>query len=490
MAEHVQNDIENESSKFDAVEFATQLYSVIDSYRSQISAKYNDLVIAAPTSPGGIGETKINAFYRMIGLPAASDPEFVNNSSKNQNFQSIVSQDSTINYFQSLYGDAVKDKELFRKIKERNYKLTAAPDPKRFAEFMFTPTGMSEGLDGSDKRTSIFPLIVDAAVPVFPLNRRIAPSFQHTINGEDYIVMGSKTRLSRPLIDNIIYMRVKTINNDAGIKALESQLKSLAIDTGVPTAYSSSLTFIDLTIRTKLLQILKGLAAKFDEARKGAQELSTKISFVMTHVENPAMRSAQSADIKPEAKIYALDSEIASIKFEIANQNAIAFMLPTEQVKRREEFRRLEHSISTSNIAQDVLISQLNNLVTHEAVELNLKLQEKQHERNEKLTRAEGLKQQLMYYTGEFSGLSIFDVICVIYGLFAIEKADLLSLLSEDALNRLMEDEFFRPRDSDILKVFDAKRKTVSESLTALEEKVREAFRVIEGFASAKAKTQ
>lgn len=489
MAGQVQNDIENESSKFDAVAFAEQLYSIIDQYRSHISAKYNELTVAAPLSPGGIGETKLNAFYRMIGLPATSDPTFANNNSGNKNFLPIISQDGTINYFKSIYENHDEDKALFEKIRDRNERLTMPPDPQRFATFMFEPTGLSESLNGSEHRTSIFPLIVDAAVPVFPLNRRLAPSFRHTINGEDYIPMGSKTRLSRPLIDNIIYMRFKTINNADGVKALEDQLKTLVDYTGITTAYKTSLTFIDLSIRTKLLQILKGLATKFDEARKEAQTLSTKIEFVMTHVENPEMRSAQSTEWK-EAKIYSLDNEISQIKAAIAQQNAIAFMLPTEQVKRREEIRRVEHSISTSNITQDVLISQLNNLITYEADDLNRKLQEKQYERSEKLTLAEGLKRQIMYYTGEYSGLSIFDAICVIYGLFAIDTEYLLGLLNPDARSRLMEDEFFKPHDSSIQERFGAKPKPVGESLKALEKKIREAFSIVEAFASAKAKTQ
>jgi hypothetical protein len=202
------------------------------------------------------------------------------------------------------------------------------------------------------------------------------------------------------------------------------------------------------------------------------------------------MRSAQSTSEKAEVKIYALDNEIAKLKAEIARQNAVAFMLPTEQVKRREEIRRLEHGVSTSNITQDVLISQINNLLTYEIDDLNRRLQEKQHERDEKLTRIEQLKQLLMYYTGEFSGLSIFDVICIIYGLFAIDLEYLLGLLNEDAQKRLKEDEFFRPPDSNIQTLFNAEPKTVSESLKALEDKIREAFKIAEAFSSGQNKAQ
>jgi hypothetical protein len=489
MAEHIQNDVENESSNFDALTFAEQLYSIIDIYRSQVSAKYNELVAAAPVSPGGIGETKLNAFYRMIGLPAATDPAFVHQHRRDGEFKTYISQDGTLNYFHSLYNSEELDREVFLQIRERNGRLVEPPDPARFAEFMFKPENISAGVKSNSKRTSLFPLVVDAAVPVFPLTRRLAPSFQHTINGEDYIPMGSKARLSRPLIDNIFYMRVKTINNTEGVEKLKAQLQSLISASGV-SVKEAQFTFVDLAILTKLLQILKSLATKFEEARKEVQGLSTQIAFVPTPVSNPQMRSAQSTTIKAETKIYALDQEIALIKAEIANQNAIAFMLPTEQVKRREEIRRLEHGVSTSNIVPDVLVAQLNSLITYEVEELNRKLQEKQHEKDEKLTRVEQLKQQLMYYTGEFSGLSIFDVICIIYGLFAIETKYLLGLLNEDAQKRLKEDEFFRPPDSTIEALFNTTPATVAESLKALEEKVIEAFNIAEGFASAEAKTQ
>jgi hypothetical protein len=499
MTEQIQNNVENESSSFDALSFAEQLYATIDAYRSQVSAKYNQLILSAPESPGGVGETKLNAFYRMIGLPAIADPSFVNQFRNNKAFKTQISQDGTINYFHSIENDSALDSELFRRIRNRNDQLVAPPDEARFAEFMLKPESIAAGLSDNSKRTSIFPLVVDAAVPIYPLNRRLAQSFKHAINGEDYIPLGSKVRLSRPLIDNIIYMRVKSNSDAASIAKLKEQLNQIIglstfdNDTKVriqTDVQKSSLTFVDAAMRTRLLQILKSLSSRFESARKEVQELSTKISFTLRPVSNPKMRSAKSTSIQPEIKIYALDMEIAAIEAEIRNQNAVAFTLPTEQVKRRTEYRRLEHGIGTSNIVDDVLISQLNSLLTYEIDDLNRRLAEKQHERDEILTRIEQLKQQLMYYTGEFSGLSIFDVICVIYGLFAIETRYLLGLLNEDAQKLLKEDEFFRPADATIEALFNENPASVADSLKALEEKITEAFKIAEGFVSTQAKTQ
>jgi hypothetical protein len=190
-----------------------------------------------------------------------------------------------------------------------------------------------------------------------------------------------------------------------------------------------------------------------------------------------------------------LDSQIALIKLEIVNQTAIAYMLPTEEVKRREEIRRLEHMNTTTNIVNDVLISQLNSLITSEAASLNERLADLNRQRDEKISEAEQYKQLIMYYTGEFSGLSIFDVICVIYGLFSIEFKHLIGLLNADAQKRLAEDEFFRSNDTTSTVVptqiptGDAVP-SMSESLKALEEKVREAFKISEGFSNIQALTQ
>lgn len=504
MANNVQNDVEDESLSFDALSFAQNLYQVIDSHRSQMPANYFELTIAPSASSGGSGETKLNAFYRMIGLPAVTDPVFVRANLKDDEFQRTISQDGTLNYFHTIYNDEAQDSAIFKKIRDRNDRLTAAANPERFAEFMYKPIGLSEGVKdsaaGQSRRTSIFPLVVDAAVPIYPLSRRIAPSFQHTINGEDYIVSGSSTRLSRPLIDNIIYMRTKTINNEEGMAELRKQLEALSKSVGADESgegvtkdiQDAGFTFIDLAIRTKLLQTLKSLANKFRIASSEVQELSAEITFIFKVVSNPQMRSAQNSDIQLDIKAGSLDIEIANLKSEIANQNGISFLLPTEQVKRREELRRLEHNLKISNITQDVLISQLTSLITYEVDNLNRKLEEKQHERDEKLSRAEGLKQQLMYYTGEFSGLSIFDVICVIYGLFSIKPEYLVGLLNKDAQVRLMKDEFFRTSDSGegAKSVFGTSPPSVAESLAALEAKVKEAFRIAEGFANTQAQTQ
>ena len=507
MASNIQNDVEDESSSFDALAFAQNLYQVIDSYRSQMPANYFELTIAPTASSGNPGETKLNAFYRMIGLPAITNPSFIRENRENDEFSRTISQDGTLNYFHTLYGDELKDNVAFKKIRDRNDRLTTKPTAERFAEFMYKPIGLSEGMkdssSGQSRRTSLFPLVVDAAVPVYPLSRRIAPSFQHTINGEDYIVSGSTTRLSRPLIDNIIYMRTKTINNEEGAAELAAQLKNLAESAGTDFSgndvkkdiQDAGFTFIDLAIRTKLLQTLKSLSNKFKASVNEVQELSAEITFVFTPVSNPEMRSSQSYDIKSEHKAGSLDIEISRLESEIANQNGIVFLLPSEQVKRREEIRRLEHNISISNITQDVLISQLTSLLTYEVDNLNRKLAEKQHARDEKLSRAEELKRLLMYYTGEFSGLSIFDVICVIYGLFSVDSKYLVGLLNRDAQNRLTEDEFFRPPSSaqgstSVESILGYTPPTVEKSLAALEEKVSEAFRIAEGFANTQASTQ
>jgi len=499
MADEIQNDIEDESGGFNALEFANNVYNTIDSYRSQIPAQYNVLVTSAPKSPGGVGETKLNAFYRMIGLPAVSEPEFIRKNSSDDEFSDIISQNGTTNYFNAIYNNDVKNAELFSKVYNRNNQLMSKPNAERFAKFMYEPLPLSYGvndLSGDRRRPSIFPLVVDAAVPIFPLTRRLSPSFQHTINGEDYIVMGSKSRLSRPLIDNIIYMRLSKIDSKPGLDKLEAQLINLANSIGSKDAselkkivqdITNEATFIDIAIKTKLLQTLKGLANKFREAIQNVQALSADISFVFAPVSNPAMRSAQNPDIKLDIKAGALDTEIANLKTEIANQNAIAFLLPTEQVKRREEIRRLEHGIGLSNITQDVFVGQLNDLITYEVPKLSSRLAEKQHERDEKLSRAEQLKSLLMYYTGEFSGLSIFDVICVVYGLFSIEKEYLVGLLNSKAQSRLMEDEFFRPTDSTkdaSANVLGFTPASVESSLDALQKKITEAFRITEGFAS------
>lgn len=496
MADQIQNDVEEESSGFDAIGFAESIYSIIDSYRSQMPADYQSLMANPTQNPGGLGETKINAFFRILGLPANSPHTAKQSNIEERDFSRVISQDGTLNYFSNIRGEDEQSELFFR-----NIQLTAPPNPEEYANFMQNPIHFADSVknSGSSKRASLFPLVVDSAVPVYPLSRRLAPSFQHSINGEDYIVSGSKKRLSRPLIDNIIYIRSKKINNEAGIAELRKQLTALAASIADSSSQDieksiqdTNINFVELSIRTKLLETLKNLANRFKTANSEIQELSSKITFVPVPVSNPAQRSAQNANFKLDAKVGYIDSQIAEIKSEIANKNAIAWMLPTEEIKRREEVRRLEQDINLSNISSDVLISQITSLITYEVDGLKAQLADLEHQKDNLITQAEGLKQQMLYYTGQFSGLSIFDVISVIYGLFAVDFKYLIGLLNADARGRLAEDEFFSTNDTeetvniDQLLIPDA-LPSIADSLNALEEKVAEAFKIAEGFANTQA---
>ncbi len=484
MAEQVQNEISEVSLGLDIGALADSLFQSIEQMRSQYSANYTELITTPTTNPGGKGESRINAFYRMLGLPALAPAEFTD--------ARLASQDGTLNLFSSLGNDSA----IRRWLQVRNLEQQIPISGDEYRNIFHNPPSFDQAIlpphekVQDDKRSSIFPLVVDAAVPIFPSKRRIAGSFKHrdSETGEDYTPTGQDKRLSRPLIDHIIYIKLKKIELADNKAILEEQLRqltnSITNEDIKKSVQDTQFDFASQLIRNKLIQILKDLAQKFSEASNNAKQIASKVKFVPKPADHVNRRSAQETaestlQLYPDGEV---DQRIKTLKKAIRENESIIYLLPTEEIKRRELNRLAEHSLPNNNIADDVLFPQLIDMLSAGATPLREELRRKEAEREELISIAERFKKELLYYTGRSTGLSIFDVVGVLYGLFSLKEEHLLGLLNKDAFEALKKDEFLEGSST-------PEPAGVVESLATLENKVREAFAIAQAFANTK-KTQ
>jgi hypothetical protein len=192
-----------------------------------------------------------------------------------------------------------------------------------------------------------------------------------------------------------------------------------------------------------------------------------------------------------------IDRRIADIDLQIEQLNAVLATLPTQKVQQADIKYRIVDS-EEANIQPDIFVSEFSELVTFNRSFLEKTLREQKLERRRILDQFEVARKKLQYFTGEFIGLSIFDILCVFLALFTVDLNDLVSLLNQDARDRLRNSKFYNfqssPNDQGIQKgsLFEANERTAliqqgleqnaSQGLEALQNKVSENFRLAEAF--------
>lgn len=514
-------DLEDDGSGFNPIEFARRIYSSIRPLRSQL-APQPERFIESPAGIGSgseLGENLPNAFFRMLGLPATRSEEFLlrqgneallERLGSRQERDKAFSQDGTLNYF-ALIAPLSEGRIVVDDIKSRNNKLSEQAEASDYNKMMSEPLLFNESLKPTgSRRASLFPLVVDATLPVYPLSRRMAPLF----NDGDYEVDGGKTRVSRPFLEHVIYIRSKALSgsDESEVKQpLIDRINALRPESKQEFTDITSFSDIELIIQQRFLQCLKRLAFDYLKVQGDALRSRQKVKFVPNPVENPEERSGQGTlpaeDEDPEASTPGLDRRLNDLKLALAREEAIRFILPTEIVNRSDKIRRLSDPTPVNNYKDDVLISDFINLITYKEEDLRRQIADVEAERNRAIQEAEKIKRDLVYFTGEFTGLSIFDIIGVLYGLFTVEIKYLVGLLNNDAQQRLLDDPFFAFNSKDqssatissernpayllleaqtdeVLGIEQTSVPSVTESLIKLQEKVKEAFLLAQTFAS------
>ena len=136
-------------------------------------------------------------------------------------------------------------------------------------------------------------------------------------------------------------------------------------------------------------------------------------------------------------------------------------------------------------------------IVSFEKRAIEDKITEKKEERRALVQKAEFNRQKIMFYSGELSGLSIFDVLCVLFALFTVEVKWLIALLNKDAQTRLLENEFIRSLSStsvdsisQTITIEDvapgASAISVTDAVAHIEETVKTYFLLADSFYNAK----
>lgn len=495
---------------FDIDKFQSQLFNTIESLRSQMSLQVGQVVEnPIENSSSHNSESKLNTFYRLLGFPAVrSDTGHLPQEVANN--RNALSQHNTLNYFDdfNINGESVADKAA-----ARENALYEKVDYQRSVDIIQTPLLFNVSIDGSPRRPSIFPLVVHAAIPVFPTNRRTAPLFYDG----DFILLGDQRRLSRPFLEHIIYMRTKVF---AGFETYSDDLKKQITKEFDDTTLAgkelqTSLLknvdqkeFLGLKIINKLLRALKFSADQYRDTIENIERLRKDVQFVPVAKSNPEERSGNLPDsIVANLQVdniseKGIESEITAIKAKMAAEDIFINLLPSEFIKKSDNIKRIEDEVQNNTIADDVFLSEFNFITTYEKDVYSNQLKELEDKRARLISDYELEKQSLMYLNGELTGLSIFDVICILLALFTVDLASLLAIINRGSLSNLQKSDLFYKTNpgsstpSQSTQIFRDIRTDIADILSTdqslqielglqdIQQKVKENFQIAEAFSA------
>lgn len=518
--------LEATSVEFDPSAIIDAVYRTIQAQRSQMAPAPNQLFeTATDVTASGASESNLNVFLRLLGLPATrNESQFIDIENNSTKF-SKLSQGETLNYFPPSQfvaligedGDTVEKKVL-----EREQSLSRQRSVKDHFEMLVKPLPLDISIEGRAlRRPSLFPLVVSADIPVFPLKKRVAPAF---FNG-DFI--RGRTRVSRPFIEHIIYMRTKTFSGagsplkDALKANIESELSDLPVDDSNETGDAQetqspqqslinnleNFNLLELQLVDKFVKALKSSAERYAQVEQRAAELQKRILFIPQNkpffnekAGQANLSKAQKEDIlrevleeeSPNLFSRVIDAKEQKLLEQRTIVESFVQLLPIEILNQADEIRRIAQTIPTSNIINDVFVSEFSALTSFELNTLNERISNVKSEKARLIQQYEAVRSGIMLYTGEIIGLSIFDIICVLFALFTVDLNSLVALLNASSQDRLLQNDLFYSSNTESNSnalftnvsqiVANVQNVTAGQALDAVQKQVEQHFALARSF--------
>lgn len=522
---------------FDVSSFMRSIINNVDRSRGDLGPLPSKIVDSIADEPADERiESRINAFYRLIGLPATRNDSIITTRQlQNQNTtDEQLSQNGTLNYISpgsisvknpNNEGEFLPGNDAANLLVAREKNLQKPPTVQQMVNLVTQPLPLDASVKANvQRRAPLFPILVDASVPIFPLSKRTAPLF----HDGDFILSGaSSTRLPRPFIENVIYMRTQVFAA-GGVEELKTDLakniRTFVLGNAQPLTteeedqtaqqFIDSLglqdggqsiqdfTLLELKMINKFVQAIRKSANNYRGVLNRAAELKKKVKFAPEAKDTPREAGGNSTEIIEGLVAGSIDKTISALEAQLSEVTSFINLMPTNEVKRADTSYRAEGDEIVKNIIPDAFISDFNNLITFDKEDIQSRLSSAKAQRKRDITEYNLIRERIQYFTGEVTGLSIFDILCTFLALFTISVESLILLLNRDARENLLNSPFYSfqnaPGNNNVLKtpIFDnndvtsrvqailnvSSEEGVSGALEELENKIRENFKLATAF--------
>ncbi len=466
---------------FDVVGFAKSILSEVERIRAFSQLKDTETAedFTIPT------ESRLNAFYRLIGLPMFVTIEEENSkktsSSKSKGVNVLTpgfDSFEAINYENKI----IKNAEEFGNFKidanlsEREnilgfYEKSAGTQimNDRMTKSLYYPMGLApnipedngndyilkEGEISIENKRIVFkklkPMITSYS-DVYPKYNELAKPFLPELIQQK---IDNNTVLAKPFIETIIRIRLisldganKTSENDKlddftkSIKTfLGDQVFNDTFNSGKPEIFSNP-NLLEKFVFNKLIASISKLAVKCVELNLRQQYLMKKSFF------NVSIKSSSSKN-SPFGKRTSIASNVTfdknaedglkmdRLKVSIAKDEVLLSLIPSDDTSG---LNKSQSESKTKNTAKSALVDGFIYLLNQD-LERN-KQQLRSIENKIALTgqKVEKLRLELDMMTGEFTGISVPDIVATIIGLFVIDKRSLINLLDKKTIDYMKKD--------------------------------------------------
>jgi len=415
----------------DFADFAATVIKQVDDIRSFGTTSSSDTV-----------ESRINAFYRLLGLPSALPPDG----------KSAFDQYNTGNKFKA--GNVrLNSTSLILKQSQRENGYKGKVEIKEAKSFIHNNKNkLNDGVEGKRKRGPLFPMVVFSEIPIFPQENRVADAF---FNENDIVKDGIRYR--RPFIEAVILMRLKGEGSiDAG--ALQRLKDDLDVEV-------NNLNVLETNLVRGLTNSVHTIISKMTEVTKTINEISTALSSYNIPKSDLIAEAQQEFSNDPDVE-GAAEQRKKRLDAQERVKNAFLFSL---------EYSDTEDG--TKNVKDIPLVSGMLSMLGQQlttdgrnATRNTVSKDKKEVEAQEKKLKAQARRafRDLEFLLGTFSGLSGVDIMVIINALFQLELRHLVGLLNSDAQKRLRT-----------LKGNNIAASSASEALDELENKVTQIYKKI-----------
>lgn len=455
---------------FDVIDFAKKILNEIDQIRSYEFGQADNDTSQKEHKPI---ESRINAFFRLIGLPMFVSIQLKNKNNKPSGNDFSGERSLSPGYYggkfaQYILQNTEKDEDLSFSLAEREFNLldrenkvgTQEMDDSMTQAMRFAIPLCSnmEGIWGQSSKMQrkvfkkLFPLVT-SYIKVTPVKNETArPFLQYT---QDQMP-DSQTILPKPFIETVIRIRLVAAGNaenSAGMakasdikKAIQKSVspesfKDISAETNSVLASVDAGGVLENLILRRLLSSLPQLAKKWNELIKTQeflyQKLKCEASVRTTSAQNsPFGKRATAAEIIVNSQSE-YGQQLQTLQKKLAKDQAMQMLLPSDDTILGSDVNAKN---ATKNTVFMSLVTPLTKLLTPDIDDTQNKIKEIEGKIQKINQRMENLRLELEMMTGEFTGLSVIDIVAVIIALFTISKQDLVSLLDSDTMDEMKKD--------------------------------------------------
>jgi hypothetical protein len=472
----------NAIAQFDVIKFARGMLSEVDAIRA-VSAVTDDKTKSESQWPI---ESRLNAFCRLIGLPMFVSIEQSNKEDKNTDSGDLSGKRHlTPGYYGSkLSGYNVKNdtkigvsvggREAVLKSREEKIGSGKADDDMLKALYSVMPmTTTYPSGSTENKRTavlqenkigtgtayerdiykSLFPLAT-SYVNVQPMKNEVARPFLQTIKDQ---MPDSATVLPKPFIETVIRIRMISAANALDVNALEKiddvvngfisgigeeEFNKLSGDVKKVVTAKSSINILEGLIIARLLSSLDQIAKKWLELQQRQQvyftnsEYSISVKSTSSRFSPFGKRAAESTTLVVDPKTNA-GKRLQSLKKQQMKEDAMMTLLPSDDSIYGSNSKTVAATKNTSLMA---LVTPFTKILSYNLEQTKKEIQRIENNIKRDTGKVEKLRVELETMSGEFTGLSVPDVIAVLIALFIIDEEYLIALLDTETKEEMKKD--------------------------------------------------